>query len=89
MVTRIKTDDDTFIAAEKNETFIVDSGTDLVFFNDVIGILGSGKTGGRTIRVDGTIDTPLAGSNAIQMDCSGKNLERIIIQRVEEFQSDA
>jgi len=79
MVTRIKTADETFIARKKNETFIVDAGTDLVFLDDNIGILGSKKVGGRTIRVDGTIDAPLNGSNAIQIECSGTNLERIIV----------
>ena len=79
VVTKIKTDDNTFVARKKNETFVVEAGTNLVFVNDTIGIDGSGRAGGRTIRVDGSLSAPVDSSFAIQMDCSTKKAERIIV----------
>lgn len=78
MVTRIKTDDETFFANKKNETFVVEADTNLAFLNDSPGIFGSNIAGGRTIRIDGSVTSKDQGT-AIAIGCSATNAERIIV----------
>jgi Ca2+-binding RTX toxin-like protein len=79
VVTRITNDDATFVASTENETFLVEAETELVFLNSSFGIVGSDAAGGRTFRIDGTVNAAKDPAIAISVDCSATSVERIIV----------